>query len=288
VIRSKRFGLTKKILHSLIASGALDSLPGNRKQKMESLEKVLDYGERVNREDEIQQMNLFGEAKTVFQRFHLPEISEFSIDEMIGLEKENLGFYLSAHPLDRYRTLINLLKTPPISLLLNEKDVQGIKTCGIIKGIKKIVTRKEGKIMATFFLEDFSGKIPVTLFPKTYEESFHFLEEGASVFIEGNLQTDYFNNNETQKLLVRSITPLDSLDENPKLRCYILIREDDRDKFNRLKTVLQNHPGKNPVSFAIKKDGEKTVKNSKFQVSISPGFLEEIVELMGAEQIVIK
>ncbi|MGL4402766.1 MAG: DNA polymerase III subunit alpha [Fusobacteriaceae bacterium] len=287
-IRGKRFGLSKKILHSLIASGALDSLPGNRKQKMESLEKVLDYGERVNREDEIQQMNLFGEAKTVFQRFHLPEISEFPIDEMIGLEKENLGFYLSAHPLDRYRTLINLLKTPPISLLLNEKDVQGIKTCGIIKGLKKIVTRKEGKIMATFFLEDFSGKIPVTLFPKTYEESFHFLEEGASVFIEGNLQTDYFNNNETQKLLVRSITPLDSLDENKELRCYILIREEDRDKFNRLKIVLQNHPGKNPVSFAIKKDGEKTVKNSKFQVSISPGFLEDIVELMGAEQIVIK
>ncbi|MGL4980611.1 MAG: DNA polymerase III subunit alpha [Fusobacteriaceae bacterium] len=288
VIRGKRFGLTKKILYSLIASGSLDSLSGNRKQKMESLEKVLDYGERVNREDEIQQMNLFGEAKTIFQRFHLPEISDFSIDETIGLEKENLGFYLSAHPLDNYRSLITILKTPSISLLLNEKDVHGVKTCGIIKGIKKIVTKKDGKIMATFFLEDFSGKISVTLFPRTYEECFHFLEEGASVFIEGSLQTDYFNNQETQKLLVKSITPLNFLDENPKLRCFILISEDDRDKFNKLKTILENHPGKNPVSFAIKKDGEKTVKNSKFNISISSKFIHDIVELMGIQQIVIK
>lgn len=286
--RGKKFGLTKKILQSLLFSGSLDSIPGNRKQKSESLDKVMDYAERVNREDEIQQMNLFGEGKAIFQRFNLPEVSDFTLEERIELEKEYLGFYLSAHPLDPYRTVIQSMKIPGIPQAIAEKQVQGIKTCGIIRAIRKIVTKKEGRIMATFILEDYSGRVPVTVFPNIYENYFHLIEEGSPVLVEGNLQTDYFNNSETEKLIMNRLTPLNSLDLNTALKCYILVEEEEREKFNRLKKIFANHPGGNQIIFAIRRGSEKFTKNPNVRVALSRVFIQEIIELMGADKVVIK
>lgn len=88
VVRTRKHGLNKKALESLILAGALDGLPGNRRQKFESVDKILDYATRKIKEDEIQQMNLFGEAKSSLGVFTLPQIPEYSLEELLAREKE--------------------------------------------------------------------------------------------------------------------------------------------------------------------------------------------------------
>ncbi|MGL4688194.1 MAG: OB-fold nucleic acid binding domain-containing protein, partial [Fusobacteriaceae bacterium] len=286
VTRTKKIGLTKKSLLSLIFSGALDSIPGNRKQKFESVEKILTYSERVSREDDIQQMNLFGEGKTVLNRFNLSNISEFDTNEILDFEKEFLGFYFSAHPLDKFKTLVNAFKFQSISEINEEKLMHVIKTYGIIRTIKKIVTKKESKIMATFTLEDYFGSIPVIVFPKDYDNFMDKIQIGAPVFIKGNLQTDYFKGEETKKIILKNIVLLDEIGSMPQNKCYLLLEEENKHKFNKLKEILNSHPGRTPLVFAI--GVTKEIKISKYKIAISPLFLEQVSELIGLEKILIK
>ena len=88
------------------------------------------------KEDEIQQMNLFGEAKSSLGVFTLPQVPEYSLEELLAREKEYLGFYFSAHPLDNYRRLIEVYRLSKISELKElkeEKSVQIFRTCGILR-----------------------------------------------------------------------------------------------------------------------------------------------------------
>ncbi len=288
VSRTKKIGLTKKILTSLIYSGALDSLEGNRKQKAESQDKILTFADRNQREDEIQQMNLFGKERATLNRFSLPILSEYNLDEILFFEKEYLGFYLSAHPLDSYKNIIKVFDLKDIFELTDEKTVQPIQTYGIIRGLKKLVTKKDNKIMVTFELEDYLHTIPVTVFPREYEKFMDKIKLGNIVAIEGNMQVDYFNGNETNKLLLKNISLLDEVETLKKYKCYILVEEDDKDKLNKLKEIIENHLGTTPLIFAVHSNGEKELKPTKFKVACSKLFISEVVELLGLEKIIIK
>ncbi|WP_294704305.1 DNA polymerase III subunit alpha [uncultured Fusobacterium sp.] len=288
VLRTKKYGLNKKALESLILAGALDSLPGNRKEKFEGIDKIIDYSNRKLKEDDIQQMNLFGEAKSTLGSFSLPQLPEFSLDEILEREKEYLGFYFSAHPLDNYRRMIKIFRLSSINELKEEKTTQIFKTCGILRDVKKIVTKNSGQIMGVFQLEDYYDKISCVLFPQDYEKCAHILLEGRAVYIEGSIQKDYFKGNESKKLIVRKLKFLDDIVREKKLRLYILMTEEDREKFSRLKEILNSSTGDTPVFFAIKSSTQKEVKKSKYSITPSKIFLDEIVNLMGEDKVTIK
>lgn len=288
VVRTKKYGLNKKALESLILAGALDGLPGNRRQKFESVDKIIDYANRKLKEDDIQQMNLFGEAKSSLGVFTLPQVTEYSLDELLSKEKEYLGFYFSAHPLDSYRRLIKVFRLSPINEIKEEKTTQILKTCGILRDVKKIVTKNSGQIMGVFELEDYYDKISCVLFPKDYERYTHILLEGKPVYIEGSIQIDYFKGTENKKLIVRKLKFLDDIVREKNLKLYILMVEEDREKFSRLKEILNKSVGETPVFFAIKDKNHKEIKKSKYSITPDKIFLDEIVELMGEERVTIK
>ncbi|WP_300340373.1 DNA polymerase III subunit alpha [Fusobacterium sp.] len=288
VLRTKQYGLNKKALESLILAGALDSLPGNRKEKFESIDKIIEYSNRKLKEDDIQQMNLFGEAKSSLGAFNLPQLQEFSSEELLAKEKEYLGFYFSAHPLDNYRRLIKLFKLSSINEIKEEKNAPKIKCCGILREIKKIVTKNSGKIMGVFQLEDYYDRIDCVIFPNDYENSAHILLEGKAVYIEGSIQIDYFKGVENKKLIVRKLKFLEDIIREKNLKLYILMTEEDREKFSRLKDILKGSNGTTDVFFAIKNKEQKEVKKSKYSVVLDKSFLDEIASLMGEDKIVVK
>lgn len=288
VLRTKQYGLNKKALESLILAGALDSLPGNRKEKFESIDKIVDYSNRKLKEDDIQQMNLFGEAKSTLGTFNLPKIPEFSLEEILGKEKEYLGFYFSAHPLDDYRKMIKIFKLSSINELKEEKTTQFFKTCGILRNVKKIVTKNSRQIMGVFELEDYYNKISCVLFPRDYEKSAHILLEGKPVYIEGSIQVDYFKGNEDKKIIVRKLKFLDDIVREKNLKLYILMTEEDREKFSQLKEILKSSVGDTQVFFAIKNKNQKEVKKSKYSIVPNKIFIDKISKLMGEEKLVIK
>lgn len=288
VVRTKKYGLNKKALESLILAGALDGLPGNRRQKFESVDKIIDYANRKLKEDDIQQMNLFGEAKSSLGVFTLPQVAEYSLEELLAKEKEYLGFYFSAHPLDSYRKLIKTFRLLPISEVGEEKSTSFYKTYGILREVRKIITKSSGQIMGVFELEDYYNKISCVLFPKDYEKYAHILLEGKAVYLEGSIQIDYFRGAENKKLIVRKIKFLDEIVREKNLKLYILIQEEDREKFSRLKELLNNSAGDMPVLFAIKDKNHKELKRSKYNITASKIFLDKIVELMGEDRVTIK
>ncbi|WP_297597034.1 DNA polymerase III subunit alpha [uncultured Cetobacterium sp.] len=288
IYRLRAQGLNKKNIEALVYSGALDSVPGNRKQKIESIEKAIDYANKKIKEDDIQQMNLFGGAKSEIVNFSFPEVTDFSMDEKLEKEKEYLGFYYSAHPLDKYRWIITTYKMDRISEVKNENSQHSIKTYGILRDMKKILTKKTGEAMSTFILEDYYDKISGIIFPREYKEFLSQELEGKAVFIEGNIQIDYFNGNENKKIVVKKMIPISSVEFGKKNRIYILIKDSSKEKYNRLKEILLENEGEVSLSFAIDINGEKEIKNSKIKVRVSQYLIREIEDLMGDGSVVIK
>lgn len=288
VYRMKPLGLNKKSLESLILSGALDSVPGNRKQKFESLEKAFEYANKKIKEDDIQQMNLFGGAKSEIVHYSLPEVTDYTMDEKLEREKEYLGFYYSAHPLDKYKWLLDVHRVENITDLKSENSQHRVKTYGILREAKKILTKKSGEPMCTFILEDYYDSIQGIVFPREYKDIMNQEIEGKAVCIEGSVQIDYFNGNENKKIVVRKITKIDNLIFDKRNRLYVLIRDEDTEKYSRLKEIFIENQGDVPLSFAIDRKGEKEVKNSRMGVRITPSLIKEIEELLGKNSVVMK
>ena len=288
VIRTKKYGLNKKSLESLILAGALDSLAGNRKQKYLSIDKILEFANRKTTEDEIQQMNLFGEAKSIVGKFIMPESPDFKIEEKLAMEKENLGFYFSGHPLDKYKYVTGTYKLLDIKTIEEDKNLNNVKTYGILRNVKKIVTKRTGDVMATFVLEDYINQIQGIVFPNIFKEYAHTLLEGKAVYIEGYIQIDSFNDQDTTKLIVRKIRFLEDIVYENNFKIHIFVESSDKLKYYKLKEIIKKYSGNIDLYFSTIENNKKQTKPSKYRIQPSEEFIKEIKSLLGENRIIIK
>jgi len=289
VNRTKRVGMNKKALEALVLSGSLDSLPGNRREKYESIEKALTWATKLQKEDEIQQMNLFGQAKATIEHFRMESKEEYKLENLLKGEKEFLGFYFSGHPLDKLKDYMDVHRIT---------DTQEIKatghghvdTYGIVRNLKKVVTKKSGQVMGIFELEDYYGRIPVVTFPREFERLGHYILEGEILYLEGNVQIDSFGGQEEKKVIIRTIKPIDEIGELNIFKVYILVEEERKHLMNELKKIIVRHPGVQHVTLALEEGEEKRRIDlgGKYNVNSSKGFVEEVINLLGKNNIVVK
>ena len=286
VLRNKKNGMNKRALEALILSGALDELEGNRKEKFLSIDKVLDFVSKAPKTDEIQQMNLFGAASKTINKFALTNSEDFNLDEKLTKEKEFLGFYLSSHPLDKYKDIVTVFSINKLSEI-DVEESKVIKTFGTITGLKKVLTKKDEQ-MALFSILCYDRIISCIAFPKTYDKFLEEIIEKKTVYIEGKIQIDEYKGEKTIKLLVEKIISLDKLYDYPAKKLFVLIEEEDRYKYSRLRELINSNKGKIDFLFAIKNKNEKRIQNPGVKVKLSREFLEQLVELMGLEKIKIQ
>ena len=286
VLRNKKNGMNKRALEALILSGALDELEGNRKEKFLSIDKVLDFVSKAPKTDEIQQMNLFGAASKTINKFALTNSEDFNLDEKLTKEKEFLGFYLSSHPLDKYKDIVTAFSINKLSEI-DVEESKVIKTFGTITGLKKVLTKKDEQ-MALFSILCYDRIISCIAFPKTYDKFLEEIIEKKTVYIEGKIQIDEYKGEKTIKLLVEKIVSLDKLYDYPAKKLFVLIEEEDRYKYSRLRELINSNKGKIDFLFAIKNKNEKRIQNPGVKVKLSREFLEQLVELMGLEKIKIQ
>ena len=285
VFRNKKNGMNKRALEALILSGALDEIKGNRKEKFLSIDKVLDYSSKAPKTDEIQQMNLFGEAAKTIDKFNLAISEDFTLDEKLNKEQEFLGFYLSSHPLDRYKDILTTFSIKKLS----EFDLEGnqvIKTFGTITNLKKTITKKEEQ-MAMFNLSCYDRTISCIAFPRVYERFITEIIEKKTVYIEGKIQIDNYKGESTSKLLVDKLMELDKIFEYPAKKLFILIEPEDSYRYSRLKDLINFNKGKTQIVFAIKNKDEKKLQTMNKGVKLSKDFFENLIELMGIDKIKI-
>lgn len=258
--------INRHTIESFIKAGALDSMPGNRRQKMMVYDSMLDNANREKKDAIAGQMSLFDMGDDELDKANeikYPDVEEFAKEELLGFEKEVLGIYISGHPLNDYTELMqkNCTRTSLDFMVSDDDDNSSAKVAdgesviigGMITDKKVKVTKTSNKLMAYIQLEDLYGTIEVTIFPRDYERLKPLLEDDAKVFIRGRAQN---SENGAAKLICQNIIPFN------KVPCELWIRFENLDEFvdkeQELYNKLLSYSGKDTVCIYVAK--EKQVK----------------------------
>ena len=184
-LRADSRRVNKKVIESLIKAGAMDSM-GKRAQLMEALPDVMEAAVRYQKQVSIGQESMFGDINEAPAE-RLPVIEEWNESELLAMEKEALGFYITGHPLNKYKEILDKLGVIPTTELVELQDRQEVNLGGIVRGVKKIQTRKTGDLMAYLTLEDMYSTIEVIVFPDVYQEAQDLITEDTPLLVAGYL-----------------------------------------------------------------------------------------------------
>ena len=227
--------MNKRAVENFIKAGALDCLEGNRRQKMMVYQQISDSISQDRKNSLVGQMSLFDlvseEDKKEFE-IRMPNVEEFGKEELLGYEKEVLGIYLSGHPLENYRAMMEKTISAKTSDFQQDEETNLPKVMDgqkvIIGGMitdKTIKYTKNNKVMAFLTVEDLVGTVEVVVFPRDYEKSQQFLNEDARVFIQGRVSAE---DDRASKLILEKIRPFDNMPRE------IWIQFDNKEVFEAL------------------------------------------------------
>ncbi|HEY5946963.1 MAG TPA: DNA polymerase III subunit alpha, partial [Kofleriaceae bacterium] len=246
----------RRVLEQLIKSGALDGLPGghHRAQLLAALDGALERGAAEQRDRRSGQTSLFGlftaaepikapnGAATPGQGETYPEIEVWSHKQLLAFEKEALGFYVSGHPLDRYRGDLTRYATATTSdFSLGARSAGEHSIGGIVSQYREMITKKGDK-MARFMLEDAAGTLEVIAFPKTFEKVRHVLVSEDPILCAGQVKNEGNSESPEWKMILERAEVLSQLREQKSSRVDIHLNADmlTHDQIDELKTILAN------------------------------------------------
>jgi DNA polymerase-3 subunit alpha len=218
--------LNKMALESLAKAGAFGSLPGTRAQQVAAVEGALEWGARVHRDEAAGQDSLFGVAEGPglgrSSSPTLPRVSEFPASQLLSLEKEYLGAYLSGHPLAAIAETLAAVTTATLAEVREGTREGEVLVGGIMTSVRKRVSRG-GKMMAYFLLEDLTGSVEATVLPDGYDRFGAKLAEQAVVVVRGRVELDERWREEREgggqyRLVADALALLDDAEEVSRLR----------------------------------------------------------------------
>ncbi len=271
--------LNRRTLESLIAAGALDSLPGNRAQKTAVVEQMLEFGQKV--QASANTTDLFTSIGEQVERKEpeLPDVKDWSMSRRLSNEKDMLGFYVSGHPLDQYRAELNVFGTSDTQRLLEVRDGREVWLGGIISAVKTM-NDKRGNRMAFTTIEDFKGTAEMIIFSDCFEKGKQFLLEDNLIMVNGRVST---REGENPKIIVNDLFPLDLLSERFDCQLVIIIDEETTErKLVSVENLLEDSQGKTPIIIAARRNGDEyIIKSRKFSVNPDRNLLSKLKELLG-------
>ncbi|WP_280403832.1 DNA polymerase III subunit alpha [Nocardia brasiliensis] len=290
VEKSELVCCNKRVLESLIKAGAFDSFGHSRRALADVHEDAVDAVTGLKRQQAMGQFDLFGDGDTETESSsplaHLSfEAAEWPRDELLGLEREMLGLYVSGHPLDGADHLLRKHAPKPIAALLANPPRDGTVTiAGMISALERRVNKK-GESWAIAVIEDLDAAVEVLFFPKSYSVFAAELMVDAVVVVEGRVNW----REDKLALFGAHLAALDlaHLDEHRRqapLTLEINARNTDRDSVRELKSVLLAHPGGTPVHLALCYRQRRTMLAIEdYPVTVSPALLGELRAVRGVK-----
>lgn len=274
--------VNKRVIESLIKCGAFDSQGAKRSQLVAVLDKAVEAAGSKQRDAASGQIGLFGEAEmSHVDEVTLPDIEEMPKEQILALEKEITGFYITGHPLDRYREKIQGFTTVEKLLSADNMDGKLTKIAGIIVSAKRISTKK-GETMCFIEVEDFTNKIEVVVFPKVFYQSVNLLVPDMPVVVSGRLNA----NEETSKILADTMVKLDEY--QPEIRIKIRKSQENADVFDNLKEIFCSYTGNNVVYLHLV-DSKKVIRTEeKFWFTPTKEIIDQIESLLGNDSVLVK
>lgn len=286
------FAVNKKVLESLIKCGALDSLPGNRTQKMEVLDQAIERAHRKQKDRQKGQATLFDhfdgeEENNGVTRF--PEKEEWPQNELLAMEKELLGMYITGHPLSKYEKMFKLYTTHSINQLGGLRDKAKVRIGGIIDLVEEKASRRTGKKFAVCQLEDLTGVVEVMIYNQEYSAFAPLLQKGQVVFAEGTVKSRDRGSN----MVASQIYPLDKAQERfaRALHINVHLAATDEEDLKKLLNAFRRHRGHCPVyldfDFAT---GEKILLRAgeQLKVKCTPQLVEDVEKILGENTVYVK
>ncbi len=224
--------VNKRQVENLVRAGALDSFGYNRKQLFENIEIIMRHAAVAQQERSDDQMGLFGGEAAPVQSLNLPDVADWPPMERLKEEFGAIGFYLSAHPLDAYDSLLKKLRARPISEVIAGGN-DGLVMLGGTVIAKKERTSAKGNRYAFVQLSDPTGVFEVTVFSEVLNQARDFLEVGSNMFIKATAQFE----GETPRFTVQSFEPLEQRAANTV--CSMRVVVDCEPPLTLLKEVLE-------------------------------------------------
>ena len=263
--------VNRKVVESLIKSGAMDSFNLRRAQMMTLLDRILNKGTR--REDP-SQLRLF----SVFQDESVPDVEEWPLLQILSFEKSLLGIYLTGHPLAIYSGVVKYFARERIARFWEHPRQGEVMICGVVEKVKNLITRRKGERMAILKLEDETGSIEAFIFPRLFSECASLLRETAIVILKGKVETK----DKIPKMLASQVIPIEKVTEH--IKSVNISLENNGISLSNLKSIFLNYKGDVPVFFSFKDSKLKGVKvktGSNFCITLSDKALETINSAVG-------
>ena len=286
--------LNSRAIECLIKAGAFDSLGGKRSQYLAIYKKYYDSINQLKKTTMIGQLDLFSantNSQNIVEKDTLPNIPELSKKELLALEKEILGIYVSGHPLEEYNfALKKFISNSTLDFIENEhneieniKDGQKVTVGGLISNLSTKFT-KNNKQMAFLTLEDLFGTIEIIIFPDMFNKYSDYLKEDDVIVVEGKAS---ISEDQKPKIICFNIKPYKFLEDINKTVWIKLPKNLNFTIKDIEKTLLENH-GNTPV---IVYDEARKVKfnlNSTHWVTISKNLILDLENILGISCIVVK
>ena len=239
--------VNRRVIESLIRCGAFDFQKATRASLVEALPGAIEAGARLQRDKAVGQTSLFGGTEVEAEP-PLPEVEEWNRVDLLGGEKEMLGFYVTGHPLQDFDRAVSFFSQVQLSDIGEHLRGRSVRIGGLLSAISTQRTRK-GDLMARAQLEDTGGAISVVVFPRAYDKHGPLLRAGEPVFLLGTLQLE----SERAELIVEDVIPIEQVWErcSRELRIELTAEQVTSDSLRQLREVLDLSPGRIPVGLKI-------------------------------------
>jgi DNA polymerase-3 subunit alpha len=277
--------LNKRVLESLIKSGALDSLGWKRSQCMAMADMAIEYGQKVRRDRESGQRGLFADAlsgQIAVPEPAPPDIPEWGVEQRLAFEKETLGFYVSGHPLNRFSSEVSRFSKKSIADLIDEGKSVECRIAGIVTDFRQRRTKK-GDLMGVFMLEDLTGAVETVVFPNAYPKFEPYISGDCPVLVSGRFESE---DERGCKLIASELQPLTGIAERNArtLRISACLSNLSPGSATMLLRLLESNRGDTGVELELYNpaDFRVNIQCSDFvKVKSSPELIEKIEGICG-------
>ena len=282
--------VNRRTLENFIKSGALDSLPGTRRQKMAVGPALLENKARERKNAFEGQLSLFdiaGEEEKKEFEVVFPDVGEYAKEELLAFEKDILGVYISGHPLDDYEALLRKNITATAADFIVDEETEeavvkdGIKAVigGLVTG-KTVKTTRTGQLMAFITLEDLMGSVEVIVFPRDYENNRDLLTEDEKLFIRGRVS---LGDEPVGKLVCEQVIPFDAVSRQLWLQFEDMAGYQAAEA--ELMELLKSSEGNDQVVIYLKKERAKKMLPPNWNVMADAGLLNRLYCKVGEKNV---
>jgi len=292
----------KRAIESLIKAGAFDNIKGNRRQLINIMDTVVDSIARSRKSILAGQFDLFGLLDEEPDEIKLPNLPEFSVPDILAMEKEVTGLYLSGHPMDEFREQVRAAGAIQISKILAAFDLENptreiqdsdiVQVAGIVTAVRQKTT-KNNSMMAYVTIEDDTGDIEAMLFQRSLNSWGRAVQTGDAMFLRGKasqrdetkpvqIVVDELSDARKVSLPVHPAAPMHNIVSGRVL--YVKVPSESSPEHERVKLIHTMFPGTDELRIHFA-DTKRTVGA---KCIVHPAFISEMSELLGNANVVVK